>query len=155
MPAADDKENENEVSGKIFYTKRIMANDLIPDDVKRFINEKIDSVAELEGLLLLRRKREIEWTAETLSQELYTNREQAGKVLTALHLLGFLAVRAVNKKPKYQYQPVSAELGMLADRIDEVYSKYLIPVTNLIHSKPPNKIQKFADAFRFRKQEDE
>jgi len=131
-----------------------MANDLIPDDVKWFIIEKIDSVAELEGLLLLRRKREVEWTAETLSQELYTNREQAGKVLTALHLLDFLAITG-NKILKYQYQPVSSELATLADRIDEVYSKYLIPVTNLIHSKPQNKVQKFADAFRFRKKEDE
>ena len=29
-----------------------MANDLIPEDVRQFIVDKIDSVAELEGLLL-------------------------------------------------------------------------------------------------------
>jgi hypothetical protein len=31
-----------------------MADDLIPDDVKEFILENIDSVAQLEGLPLLR-----------------------------------------------------------------------------------------------------
>jgi len=43
----------------------------------------------------------------------------------------------------------------MVDRIADVYSKYLIPVTNLIHSKPENKVQKFADAFNLRKKEDE
>ena len=131
-----------------------MANDLIPDDVRRFIVEKIDSVASLEGLLLLRRSPESDWNAEDLAGELYTNREQAGDVLETLYALDFLMVKK-NEPRTFQYQPASANLAEMVDRIAEVYSKYLIPVTNLIHSKPENQIQKFADAFNLRKQEEE
>lgn len=116
--------------------------------------EKIDSVADLEGLLLLRRNQESDWNAENLARELYTTREQAGDVLEALYALGFLTVKK-NEPRTFQYQPASANLAEMVERINDVYSKYLIPVTNLIHSKPENKVQKFADAFNLRKKEDE
>lgn len=131
----------------------MMAEDLIPEDVKQFIIDKIDSVAELEGLLLLCRNREAEWNTEQLAQGLYTDREQAEEVLAHLFSQGFLTVNE-SDPPTYRYQPRSLELANMVDRVAEVYSKYLIPVTNLIHSKPQTKIQQFADAFKFRKRED-
>jgi len=39
----------------------------------------------------------------------------------------------------------------MLERTAEAYAKHLVPVTNLIHSKPKPRIQEFADAFRFRK----
>jgi hypothetical protein len=35
-------------------------------------------------------------------------------------------------------------------RLADVYARHLIPVTNLIHSKP-RRIREFADAFKLRK----
>jgi hypothetical protein len=130
-----------------------MEVDLISDDVTQFIVEKINSVAELEGLLLLRRNPETEWEIETLGQRLYISQKQTEDVMTHLYLIGFLAVKETGS-PTYRYQPNSAELAEMADRVAEAYSKYLVPVTNLIHSKPETKVQKFADAFKFRKKED-
>ena len=131
-----------------------MADDLIPDDVKQFILDKIDSVAELEGLLLFSRNPETEWNAETLAQRLYASRQQTEDVLTHLHALGFLAVKNAESRT-YLYQPGSPESGRMVERVAEVYSKYLVPVTNLIHSKPQTKVQQFADAFKLRKRRDE
>lgn len=130
-----------------------MADDLIPEDVRQFIIENIDSVAELEGLLLLRKNSQTEWSVEALAQGLYTNRQQSQQVLEHLHSLGFLAVN-VGEAPNYIYQPNSPELARMVDRVDDIYAKYLIPVTNLIHNKPQTKVQQFADAFKFRKKED-
>lgn len=130
-----------------------MADDLIPDDVRQFIVDKIDSVAELEGLLLLCRNSETEWNIEELAQRLYISQQQTEDVLAHLYLLGFLAVKD-GVPPTYCFQPSSMELAEMVDQLAEVYSKYLIPVTNLIHSKPQTKVQKFADAFKFRKKED-
>ena len=39
----------------------------------------------------------------------------------------------------------------MLERLAEIYAKHLVPVTNLIHSKPKPRIQEFADAFRLRK----
>jgi hypothetical protein len=130
-----------------------MADDLIPDDIRQFIINKIDSVAELEGLLLFSRNPETDWSSESLAQRLYTGPEQTQDVLTHLYAEGFLAVREENPQT-YFYQPNSPKLQEIVERIAEIYSKYLVPVTNLIHSKPQTKVQQFADAFKLRNKED-
>ena len=126
---------------------------MIPEEVRQFIIDKIDSIAELEGLLLLRNQAEIEWDSATLAQRLYTNTQQTEEVLAHLHAQGFLAVKE-NNSTCYFYQPNSPELAEMVNRVAEIYAKYLIPVTNLIHNKPQTRVQKFADAFKFRKKED-
>lgn len=131
-----------------------MAEELIPDDVRQFIADNIDSVAELEGLLLLSKDRETEWSTEELAKRLYTNSQQVEDVLARLYSLGFLA-RKEGNPPTYRYQPGITQLAKMVDRVGEIYSKYLIPVTNLIHSKPQTKVQQFADAFKFRKKQDD
>jgi len=132
----------------------MMADDLIPHDVKQFIVDKIDSVAELEGLLLFSRHPETEWDIQALAQRLYTTPQQTENVLAHLYSLGFLAVKE-GEPNTYRYQPGSPALAEMVKGVAEVYSKYLVPVTNLIHSKPPQtKVQQFADAFKFRKKED-
>lgn len=129
-----------------------MADDLIPEDVKQFILDKIDSVAELEGLLLLSRNPEADWSVEELARRLYANTEQTEDVLTHLYSLNFLTLNK-SETTTYRYQPGSSKLGEMVDRVAEIYSKYLVPVTNLIHSKPQTKVQQFADAFKLRKEE--
>jgi len=130
-----------------------MANDLIPDDVKEFIIEKIDSVAELEALLLIYRNPETDWSVGDLAQRLYTSSEQTERVLTQLLAHDFLAV---GQNPAvYRYQPKTLHLAEMVERVADVYARYLVPVTNLIHAKPQIKVQKFADAFKLRKKEDE
>ena len=130
-----------------------MADDLIPDDVRQFIVDKIDSVAELEGLLLLSRHPETEWSVQALAQRLYATQQQTENVLTHLYALGFLKATE-GKSLSYHYQPISNNLAEMVDRVAEVYTKYLVPVTNLIHSKHETRIQQFADAFKLRKKED-
>jgi hypothetical protein len=126
---------------------------LIPHDVGQFIIDNIESIAELEGLLLLSRSPEAAYTAADLAAGLYTDQQQAEQVLEHLHSTGFLASEGKDITA-YRYQPRTPELSEMVGRLSEVYSQYLIPVTNLIHSKSRTKIQKFADAFKIRKEVD-
>ncbi|MDQ6788232.1 MAG: hypothetical protein M3033_15615 [Acidobacteriota bacterium] len=130
-----------------------MTDDLIPDDVRQFIVEKIDSVAELEGLLLLSRHSETVWNIEALAQRLYASHRQTEDVLAHLYSMGFLE-SGESEPLSYRYKPASPKLAEMVDRVAEIYSKYLVPVTNLIHTKPERKIQQFADAFKLRKRTD-
>ena len=57
---------------------------LIPEDVAQFIIEKIDSVAQLEALLLLRDNPQQQWDVAAVAKRLYIDDEQAGKVLARL-----------------------------------------------------------------------
>jgi hypothetical protein len=51
----------------------------------------------------------------------------------------------------YQFHPRTVMLSEMIDRLDDVYSKQLVAVTQLIHSKIDKRAQQFADAFKLRK----
>jgi hypothetical protein len=127
-----------------------MTGQFIPDDIAQFILEKIDSVAQLEALLLLRSRPEDKWSVQALACRLYIDETQTAGLLTYLCAEGF-AVAVAGEPAVYQYQPSSSELRRNVDRVAEIYSRHLVPVTNLIHSKPKTRVQEFADAFKFRK----
>ena len=129
-----------------------MGNDFIPGDVEEFIRKRIDSVAQLEALLLTRSDPEAEWSVGMLAKRLYTSEVQAIESVEALYSDGLL-IRRAGPPVLYQYQPGSIELRELVDRVAEAYTKHLVPITNLIHSKPKTRVQEFADAFRWRKEE--
>jgi hypothetical protein len=129
-----------------------MAESNIPDDVARFVLDNIHSVAHLEALLLLRSNRNQEWTVTALAARLYISEDQTAELLIVLRAQGFITP-TTNSPATFRYQPTSNELDAMAERLTHTYAKHLVPITNLIHSKPKSRIQEFADAFRLRKGE--
>ncbi|HWO43668.1 MAG TPA: hypothetical protein VNO43_17910 [Candidatus Eisenbacteria bacterium] len=125
-------------------------NNIIPEEVARFILHHIDSVAQMEAILLLRSNPVKEWSVEELAKRLYISEEQTEGVVSSLCARGIF-VAILTGPPRYRYEPASKELDEMIERVAEVYSKHLVPVTNLIHSKPATRVQEFADAFKLRK----
>jgi hypothetical protein len=125
-------------------------NVVIPDDIARFITERIDSVAALEGLLILRENPQTRWDAHSLAGRLYTNPEEIEEMLRVLCQNG-LASSDMGAPRRYSYAPQTSELRDLVDRLASIYSRHVVPVANLIHAKPKHKVQRFADAFKLRK----
>ena len=122
----------------------------VPGDVEKFILDRIDSVAQMEALLLLHGNPGQEWSSEALAKRLYISETQTAEILARLWTEGFLRPNA-NGAPLYRYEPNSLELQQMVDRVVEAYSRHLVPVTNLIHSKAKARVQEFADAFRLRR----
>lgn len=127
-----------------------MATDIIPEPVRQFILENIDSIAQMEGLLLFRAQPHTPWDVATLSQRLYISAQEAQQLLLTLHARGFL-VPEKDKTGCYCYRPITPELAHMVDQVSEAYRQYLVPVTYLIHSKSSHRLQQFADAFKWRK----
>ncbi len=127
-----------------------MNREEIPDEVKRFILISIPSVPYLEAILLLRRERDRGWTAGELAQRLYVSAKVAAEVLSGSAAAGIAAIEDTSALV-YRYQPASAGLEQMIDRLAAIYAKNLIDVTNLIHSKTSKSAQQFADAFIWRK----
>jgi hypothetical protein len=128
-----------------------MPNDVIPSGVREFIIDNIESIGELESLLLMRSVPAIGMDAAAVARRLYIGEGEAGQFLTRLAAMGFLRV---TENQEFQYSPASPALAEIADRIAETYARYLVPLTNLIHTKPRTKVKKFADAFKIRKDKD-
>ena len=123
-----------------------MSDEFLPDDVRRFILGHIDSIIQLEALLLLHKYPKQNWTIEAVANRLYVDRSAVGDVLAQLASDGL----CICGDQFFRYGPSSAEQAATIDRLSDAHAQYLIAVTNLVHGKPA-RIQKFADAFRLRK----
>jgi len=121
--------------------------DPIPDVVRRLILERIDSVPELEAILLLREYPGRDWTAAEASQRLYVSQTVGAHILATLAQRGFL----VSREQRYRYEPGSPDLAQTIDALAETYAHHLVAVTQLIHAKPSASVREFAEAFRLRK----
>jgi hypothetical protein len=127
-----------------------MSKSPVPEDVAEFILDRIDSIAELEALLLLRNDSHEDWTVHRLAKRLYIGEPQTAEALANLAARGLLLASG-NDPVCYRYQPSTAALDEMVGRLAALYAKHLVPVTNLVHSKPKTRLQEFADAFKFRK----
>jgi hypothetical protein len=123
--------------------------DQLPAGVKDFVLHHLESVAELEALLLLRTDPAPGWTIARLAQRLYIPEAAAGVVLHALHRRGLLSRDADD----FRYDPTPESLRIEVEALAEAYPRFLIPITHMIHAKPRASLREFADAFRLREEE--
>jgi hypothetical protein len=123
-----------------------MPDEQVPEDVREFILRYINSIAQLEALLLLWRDPNVTWDLASMAKRLYISERETAEVLAQLSTDGLLSVN----EGTYRFNSPSPEQKQLVARLAEVYSKQLIPVTNVIHAKP-RRIREFADAFKLRK----
>ena len=123
-----------------------MTDGIIPDDLRDFILRHVDSITQLEALILLRAHPDTDWDAKQTAARLYASSQEVAEVLARLCADGLLACNG----ELYRYHCETAELRAMVDRLADAYSRHLIPVTNMIHAKP-RRIRQFADAFKFRK----
>lgn len=122
-----------------------------PSDVQRFIEQNIESLAQLEALLLLRNEPERQWEASEVGKALYVPPEMADALLAEFIKRGFASATPPDAV-RYAYQTIDAETDDLIDRLAAIYRERRVAVISLIYSKPLNKVQTFADAFRLRKE---
>lgn len=124
----------------------MMTDQPVPDDIRDFIQRHIDSVAQLEALLLMRNNPGERWDTAKMARRIYTSEEETAELLARLAADGFLSTSDAG----YAYDRNDAAKRDIVDRLALVYSRHLIAVTNIIHAKP-RRIRQFADAFKFRK----
>jgi len=123
-----------------------MADSYVPDVVREFIIKRIDSIAQIEALLLIRSSPQAEWSAAQIAARLYVSEAEAADALDRLCAADLL--RSLDGK--YRLEGIPSQHAALIDQLLAVYTQHLIPVTDIVHSKP-RRIGSFADAFRFRK----
>jgi len=123
-----------------------MVEQVIPDDVRDFILQHIDSVAQLEALLLVHGNPGGSWDMASMTKRLYTAEAELAEPLARLVEDALLSVSG----GIYRYDGRMEENRDIVDRLAIIYSRHLIAVTHMIHGKP-RRIRQFADAFKFRK----
>jgi hypothetical protein len=125
-------------------------SDEFPAELRQFIANHVESIAQLEALLILRQETAHAWRAEPLAQRLYITPEMSEGILADLARRGF-AVRS--DEGEYQYAAGNADQDRLVNDLATHYRSRRVAVITEIYSKPVNKVQTFADAFRLRREE--
>jgi hypothetical protein len=116
-------------------------------EVDRFILEEIDSVTQLEALLLLWNARPRQWKLDDLAAALYIAAEAAKSILDPLERRGLVAA----DQGAYAYRPGARDA--LVEAVDRAYRRELVRISRMIHSKAPSSVLEFARAFRFKKKD--
>ena len=122
---------------------------MIPEDVRRFVLTSIPSVPYLEAALLFMRAPTVERSSAELAHALYIPEAKAAALLLELHGAGILASGA--EDARYRYAPQSDALRQALERLAGIYAADVIGITHLIHEQTGKNAQRFADAFRLRK----
>jgi hypothetical protein len=121
----------------------------IPEAVRMFIAEQIDSVVALEVLLLLYRSPQREWTEQEVASELRIDPHWTHSKLKALVRSG-LACEAGPRLHSYRYYPESLEVNATVAALARTYSDCPLAVISYIYSKPSILLRRLADALRIR-----
>jgi Mn-dependent DtxR family transcriptional regulator len=118
------------------------------ENVVRFIADYIDSVPQLEALLLLWDTAPRAWTLEELAARIYVSPQATQDIATALER------RQLIRRDERGAYALNGE-GVDGARMAEVagtYRRKLAQVAGLIHSKASLGVLEFARAFRLKKE---
>jgi hypothetical protein len=123
-------------------------SDEFPLELKQFVAQHIESLAQLETMLLLHRDAERAWTCEELARELYLSADMCQAIVLDLERRRLAARDA--EGIRFRYARADAHIDRLVAQLAEVYRDRRVAVITEIYSRPQNKVQTFADAFRIR-----
>lgn len=124
----------------------------VADDARRLLASWITSVEQLEILLLLRREAERRWTPSEVAEELRSSESSVAKRLGDLHSGGL--VERVGNDGTFRYAPASEWLRGAVDSLADLYAESPYRVIDMIFAKPISNLRVYADAFRYRKDDD-
>jgi hypothetical protein len=122
----------------------------VPAEVRRFIAAEIESVGQLEVLLLLRGAVDKNWTADEVARALVMQTPSVESWLEKMAARGLLAAA----DDRYRFAPPTAEVERTIDGLAESYARYRVAVIGVIFSKPSEGATRFSEAFRIRRRDD-
>jgi hypothetical protein len=120
--------------------------------VQQFIADHVDSVMQLEVLLLLAGQPGKVWTAPELAAQLRIDPAWVETQLRTMAAGGLVvAGEGGGQAAQFRFGPRTPELNAAVDELAHAYADRRVTVIGLIFAKPLDKIRSFADAFRIRK----
>jgi len=120
----------------------------LPAHVLRFLEENIDTVPQLETLLMMSEAPERSWLTADVASRNYITEQRATDILNALERRGL--VSSEESPPRFRFSPATETRAAIVD-LARCYQKSLSRITSLIHAKPSASVKEFARAFDLKK----
>lgn len=126
-----------------------MATPNISERVWRFIADNIDTVPQLEALLLLCENKDQAWTLHQVAARIYVSEQAAREILRTLQQRSLVSTDGA--ATVYRCAPATGSPDGLIDEVAMAYRRHIVPIATFIHSKAPASVREFARAFDFKK----
>jgi predicted transcriptional regulator len=127
-----------------------MKSPQIPANVLQFIAERIDTVPQLEALLLMWESPQRVWTEDELAGRVYVARAAAAQILQALQRQNLVTAESA-QSPQYRYNPQWDPTGEVMPEVAAAYRRHLVQLATFIHSRASTAVREFARAFDLKK----
>ena len=121
----------------------------VPAHVLRFLERNIDTVPQLETLLMMSEAPDRRWLIADVASRNYINEQRASDTLNALLRRGLVSWE--ESPPAFRFNPATDEIRAAVADLARCYQRSLSRITELIHAKPSASIQEFARAFDLKK----
>lgn len=125
------------------------SRDEIPAHLRGFLEENIDTVPQLETLLMMYEKPDNGWLVADVASRNYITEQRAIETLNSLQRRGL--VTAEESPQRFRFDSSNEEIRTLVAELALYYRRKLSVVTELIHSKPSASVKEFARAFELKK----
>ncbi len=119
--------------------------------VLRFIAEKIDSVAELETLLIMSDDEQRLWSVQEIAARLYTEGSKAGRIVDSLARRELIV--AEGEPNRFRFSPAHSDDRKVFAEVADAYRRNLVAIATYIHSKASGSVKEFARAFDLKKEQ--
>jgi hypothetical protein len=123
----------------------------IPERVLQFLSERIDTVPQLEAVLLMWQQAARNWSAEEIAARVYVSPREAEALLEALRR-GQLVAATPEEAGRYRYDGEWDPSGERIAELAAVYARNLVQVATFIHSRGSSSVREFARAFDFKRE---
>lgn len=123
------------------------------EEVYRFILNQIDSVPQMEALLLLWESRPRQWSDNEIAARLYVSVDVVRNIVQVLVRRRLIST-VTNSEKHYWYESRGEDGDLLVEAVAATYRRELVRVSTFIHTKASSAVRDFADAFRFKKERD-
>ena len=122
---------------------------VIPPAVRRFLDQRVDDVEQLEIVLLLQRHGDRSWSAADVADALRLGTRRVEHQLEALAGRDLLDVR-LGGDVRYRFKPASDTLASMARQLAECYRDRRLEVVSFVTTRGLRPLRDFSDAFRLK-----
>ena len=128
----------------------LVSERVFSEELEKFIAAEINSLEQLEILLLLSGNPHKWWTAAGVYEVIKSSVQSVQDRLNEMVQRGMLR-KETDNETRFQFGPTNDSIWRVTSELRDAYKERSVKVVQAIYSKPPDAVQEFARAFRVRK----